>query len=234
MREVLRGAQALVGGRPDFDATTLVREVRLGLSDYAAHLLLPSLLAQLAREAPGVDLVIVDRASRDTVADLLERKAFDLAVTVGPVPSARIAVEPLFDDGWTFVARAGHPVWAGELAPASLAEWPALLVSPEGDRYGIADRLLGELGLKRRVALTLPQFLAAPAALATSDLVALLPARLADALAKLYGLRTAPPPFPQQPRFTMSLAWHRRDADDPAHTWLRRALHAAAQPRNGS
>ena len=228
LRAVLRDVEGLLEARGAFDPLALSREFRLGLGDYAAHVLLPDLLARLASEAPGVDLLVVDRVSRTNAADLLTRGEIDVAMTVGPAPSAQITVEPLFEDGWVLAARSGHPIWADEVTAAALAAWPALLVSPEGERYGITDRLLEEVGLRRRVALTLPQFLVAPSALAASDLVALLPTRLARALGGPHDLRTAEPPFSSGPRFRVSLAWHRRDAEDPAHAWLRTALRTAA------
>lgn len=226
LSDLLENARMLVGGLPEFSPGNLNREFRLALSDYAAHLLLPKLVARLCAEAPGVSLIIEDRVSAANASDLLERKSVDLAVTVGPRPTATIAVEPLFSDGWRICARADHPLWLVELTPASLAGHPALLVSPEGDRYGIGDRLLARIGLKRRVVLTLPQFLAAPAILASSDLVALLPARLADSLHNSR-LRSAELPFSEQPSFAMSLAWHRRDDTDSAHAWVRSLMMSA-------
>lgn len=228
LAELLDNARALVGGAPAFSPAALAREFRLGLSDYAARLLLPALVARLGAEAPGVALLVVDRASGANAADLLERKAVDLCVTVAPRATAVIAVEPLFRDSWRVCARANHPLWAEELTPSALAQHPALLVSPEGDRYGIGDRLLSKAGLERRVMLTLPQFLAAPAVLASSDLVALLPERLSASLID-QRLRTAEPPFAEQPSFEVSLAWHRRDDADPAHAWLRRAIAGSGE-----
>lgn len=233
LAELLDGARLLIGGSPAFAPGTLSREFRLGLSDYAAQLLLPALVAQLGAKAPGVSLQVVDRVSGANAADLLDRKAVDLAVTVAPRATATVAVEMLFRDGWRVCARAGHALWHAPLTPETLATHPALLVSPEGDRYGIGDRLLGRLGLTRRVALTLPQFLAAPAVLAATDLVALLPARLA---ASIDGdrLRIAELPFEEQPSFEVSVAWHRRDDADAGHAWLREQVGKTAQRQPGS
>lgn len=130
----------------------------------------------------------------------------------------------MWEDGWRVIARVGHPLWDEPLTPATLASWRALLVSPEGDRFGVADKLLAAEGLERRVVLTLAQFLTAPAVLAATDTIALMPTRLADALAKPYALRAAPPPFTDMPTFRVSLAWRRRDEGDPAVAWLRTTI----------
>jgi DNA-binding transcriptional LysR family regulator len=47
-----------------------------------------------------------------------------------------------------------------------------------------------------------------------------LPERIARHLAKLYPVTLLTPPVPL-PRFTMSMAWHARLDNDPAHRWLR-------------
>lgn len=230
LTELLDRARLLIDGTPAFVPAALEREFRLGLSDYAAHLLLPALVARLGAAAPGVSVQVVDRVSGANAAELLDRKAVDLAVTVAPRATASVVVEALFSDGWCVCARADHPLWGAPLTPKALAGHPALLVSPEGDRYGIGDRLLGQAGLKRRVMLTLPQFLAAPAVLAGTDLVALLPARLAGSLGDTR-LHMAELPFVEQPSFGVSLAWHRRDEADAAHAWLRQQLRHAAGER---
>jgi len=56
------------------------------------------------------------------------------------------------------------------------------------------DRPLAELGLKRRVALTVPFFVPAVAAVADTDLVVTLPRRLAKAIDGMVAVRTAEPP----------------------------------------
>lgn len=223
LAELLENARLLISGPPAFSPTDLVREFRLALSDYAAQLLLPALLMRVGAEAPGVTLVIEDRVSAANAGDLLHRRAVDLAITVAPRPTAVIAADPLFRDSWRICARAGHPLWSDGVTPGALARYPALLVSPEGDRYGIGDRLLARTGLKRHVMLTLPQFLTAPEILASTDLLALLPAKL-TAASRDDRLRSAELPFAEQPSFELSVVWHRRDEADLAHAWMRMML----------
>jgi len=47
-----------------------------------------------------------------------------------------------------------------------------LLASPEGDGFGYVDAALAKQGLKRRLALTLPQMYAVPMLVARSDMIA--------------------------------------------------------------
>jgi DNA-binding transcriptional LysR family regulator len=57
-------------------------------------------------------------------------------------------------------------------------------------------------------------------ALATSDLVAVLPERLVK---KAGALQVVEPPVPL-PGFDMLMLWHERLHRDPAHQWLRQHL----------
>lgn len=92
------------------------------------------------------------------------------------------------------------------------------MVSPDGGGfYGITDRVLAEQGLERRVVLSVPHFLFVLAALARSDLVAMLPSRIVAGNA---ALQIVEPPV-AIPGFEMVMLWHERSQRDPAHQWLR-------------
>jgi DNA-binding transcriptional LysR family regulator len=81
-------------------------------------------------------------------------------------------------------------------------------------------------GLRRRVALRIRYFLAAPLIVARSDLVLTAPRSLAEALAGLVPLRVLRPPI-DVPPFTTCMVWHERGDHDPAQRWLRAQVLAA-------
>jgi DNA-binding transcriptional LysR family regulator len=86
----------------------------------------------------------------------------------------------LFREGYRCFVRADHPALAdGGLSLERYLALPHAMVSPSGERPGLVDAALAELGHTRRVALRLPHFGAAPAFLAHSDLVLTAPAALA-------------------------------------------------------
>ncbi|NRB34899.1 MAG: hypothetical protein HRU31_09140 [Rhodobacteraceae bacterium] len=77
------------------------------------------------------------------------------------------------------------------------------------------------------MACSLSSFLLAPALVAGTDLVALIPARLAALHADRVDLFDLPFPSPD---FTVNFLWHPRRQTDPAHIWFRElvAREAAA------
>ncbi len=97
---------------------------------------------------------------------------------------------------------------------------------PRGAATGALDRVLVDFGLKRRTTLLVATYLAVPAALAGSDLVATVPRRVAELIAAT--ARVAVTPLPIDFALTVSMAWHRRAATDPAQSWFRSLLIEAA------
>ena len=106
-----------------------------------------------------------------------------------------------------------------------------VLVSPRGTTTGALDRILVDFGLKRRIALLVATYLAVPAALAGSDLIATVPRRVAEQIAANGAIAITP--LPIDFATTVSMAWHRRATADPAQSWFRTLLSDAAAPDSG-
>jgi DNA-binding transcriptional LysR family regulator len=87
---------------------------------------------------------------------------------------------------------------------------------------------LAEVGLKRRVAFTVPSFLLAPIVIAQTDYLAVLPRRLVEMFQQMTPLVAYEPPFPQR-KFPLGMLWHQRLSQEPGHLWLRNTLAEVAQ-----
>jgi DNA-binding transcriptional LysR family regulator len=86
--------------------------------------------------------------------------------------AGRILTRPLFEERFVSILRKGHPAADVPLDLNAFVSLSHLLVSPENDRLGHVDAALTARGLKRRVALTLPQMYAAPMLVARSNMIA--------------------------------------------------------------
>jgi len=89
------------------------------------------------------------------------------------------------------------------------------------------DEILAEVGLKRRVAFTVPSFLLAPIVLAQTDYIAVLPRRLVEIFLDQFDLIACEPPFPQR-KFPLGMLWHQRLSKDVGLLWLRNTLAEVA------
>ncbi len=205
-----------------FDPRTARQRIHIGTSDYNELILLPGVVRRLEREAPGIDLRLVPFVD-DPAAPL---GSGELDLVVAPLrprdEAAGLFAKKLLDETFVCVVRRGHPLADKKLTLARYASAAHALVSPRGKEGSFADDALAEVGLTRRVAVTVPHFLVAPHLVATSDLMLTLPARVATALAEPLGLVVLKLPAElRMPGFTMSAIWHERTQSDAAHRWVR-------------
>jgi DNA-binding transcriptional LysR family regulator len=215
---LLRGLENSLQACARLDPATVERSVSIGGSDYAALVIAPLLSEQVRRQAPRLDLRFLP-ISADTALGGLRRREIDLAV--GPVAAAPagMRVTTLFTETLVLVARTGHRAFREPLKPETYAKLQHLLVSPRGDTAGSVDQALREAGLTRRIAVTVPHFAAAPFIVGASDLVAVLPARVARRLAAAAGVAVHELPV-AVPSWSVGAAALADAAGDPVLQWV--------------
>jgi len=178
--ETLCQIRGIVAPAAPFDPLKLERTFRIGATDHAVLTTLAPVIGGLLETAPHVYLRILP-VGRANMAESFDKRGLDFAIGSYPEVPSRIAARSLFADRYVGVARADHPVLAQGFADAaSLTRVGYAMVSLSGDASSSFDEVLKDLGLARRVAVTVPHFLALPAVLMQSDLVALLPWRVAS------------------------------------------------------
>jgi DNA-binding transcriptional LysR family regulator len=195
------------------------------MGEYAEVALVGRLAAAFSRAAPNAILRLLPLNGPDT-AEQLEQGRIDVAVAHLRAMPPTIETALLFRDPFVVVARRGHPITQAPLTVETYAAQNHVLVSPRGDTSGALDRILVDFGLRRRVALLVATYLAVPAALAASDLVATIPSRAASLIAAHAALATLP--LPVDFSATIAMAWHRRTISEPAQAWFRGLLMDAA------
>lgn len=220
-------ARALTEPHP-FKPELATRAFRIVSPDLFDVLVLPELLRRFGREAPAVDLAIVPTPTR--LADSLETGEVDLAifpVLLGAEPfelgshvDAELQRRTLFRDSFRCFLRSDHPaLGARRFTLQAYAALSHILVSPGGEGPGVVDRVLQGHDLKRRIALRVPHFSSALEIAAQSDLVLTAPSSLSECpSASSLVCRAAPLELPEH---AVTMLWHPRFTEDPAHRWLR-------------
>ncbi|MHC5654185.1 LysR family transcriptional regulator [Stappia sp. ICDLI1TA098] len=226
LNDALRRIEQALAPALDFAPEQIDRIVRIAMTDNSMAVLLVDLIERLRRDAPRLDMHIMGTRPSG-MTPMLDDGEIDLAVGVGNDLEARHRSRTLYTDRLVGVARRGRFGPQGPTLDQFLAA-EHVVVAPRGGAGGVVDRALAAKGLRRRVLLTLPQFIFAPYAAAQVDLVACLPARIALAKAELLGLEIFEPPV-ELPDFTVALIWHGRDDADPAHQWLRETVAEVAR-----
>lgn len=95
------------------------------------------------------------------------------------------------------------------------------------DRVAL-ERALSESDRRPRIAVSLPHFLALPALLVDSELAAIVPRPLAQALAQSHAITTYELPYTTTP-VEVRLLWHERVEGEPSHEWLHEILRRATE-----
>jgi DNA-binding transcriptional LysR family regulator len=128
------------------------------------------------------------------------------------------------------VVRKRHPRIGRRLTPALFnAEGHVdvhLVLGKAGIGHRAAEDAFARHGLSRRVAVTVPTFAAAATVVASTDLLAGMPRRVATTLARSLPLVVLPPPMPAL-RLPMMLAWHERTHQDAAAAYFRDLIASA-------
>lgn len=221
--EALASIQRTLDFTQAFDPLKSTLRLTLGLSDHPAFVVLPPLLRRLARVAPGVTLRVRAFTAREDALALLDAGEVGAAIGVLGGITPRIPTTPLFEERFVCVARKDHPLAKMKTMPLdAFLSQQHLLVSPEGDGVGHVGVKLAQLGRKRDIAIALPQMYAAPAIVATSDMLA----TMMEGVVHASGLRGALAVLPLPAEIDLApvpfvLHWHRRNDAHPAQRWLR-------------
>jgi DNA-binding transcriptional LysR family regulator len=197
-----------------------------GMAEYAEVALVGRLAEAFARQASKATLRLMPVTGAEA-AEQLDSGAIDVAVAHLRALPGHLDSMMLLRDPFVLVGRRGHPLAAQSLSLEAYAALNHVLVSPRGDTSGAVDRALANFGLKRRIALLVATYLALPAAIAASDLVATVPRRTAQQIAAIAEIEIMPLAIDLS--VPVSMAWHRRAASEPAQSWFRSLLIEAAR-----
>ena len=239
-----RIANAL-GGEP-FDPARAIRSFAIGASDYACTTIVPRLVESVAVIAPAVDLHVVP-ASRQDLVRQLDAGALDVAIGWFATVPERLGRTKLLSEDYVFVVRPGHPLTAAVPTTSRLLDFNHVVVNYLGSNEGVLDGYLPERGVLRRVhmevtaleapqrlgkdariALCVPHFWCLPAILAHSEMIASVPRRLATEFVRRFGLvMLEDPDGPVE--VAVEAIWDRQQESEPAISWLREQIGAAAQ-----
>ena len=232
IRDVLSKLEAALAPGA-FDVSQTQATFRMAMADATAALWMPTLVAAIQNEAPGINVRMVPLTTREP-RPMLMRGDIDIAVGFFPGVVAQLAGsqtagnsairhESLYTGRYVCVMRRDHPLAASDLTLDDYCQARHLLVSFSGRAHGLIDEVLEKMGRERRILLTINQFFTAGRVVAHSDLLTVLPRHLISATGMSDALIWKELPF-ETPEVHVDMLWHERDGRNPAHQWLRNNL----------
>jgi DNA-binding transcriptional LysR family regulator len=207
---------------PSFDPQTTTRAFNLYLSEIGQIIFLPRLLEFMSREAPGASLrarpIPLDRP------DLaMASSDIDLAVGFFTNLTSGFHQSFLFRERYVCVVRANHPDFRDGMRLEAFVAAQHALADSSGMAHELIERTLAKHKIRRNVKIRVPEFLVLPLVISSSDLLVIMPNRIAEEFSKLMPIKILPLPVPI-PAYDIRLFWHDRHHNDPANRWLRRSL----------
>ncbi|TMV88615.1 LysR family transcriptional regulator [Thioclava sp. BHET1] len=215
---------------PGFDPATACRTVRIVASDYVTIVALSDVVMALRKSAPDLSISITPPGER--ARERLERGEFDLLV----LPDGRISPDhpstDYFADEFVVIAWSGNTRLGDTLSESAFFDqrhaasfFPTSLPSLEAS-------ILQSRGRERKIVATAGGFAALPFLVVGTELIALIPRRLAECFATQMPLRILPSPVATPP-LVERLQWHTFSEGDECLAWLRQEmvwLQRNAQP----
>jgi DNA-binding transcriptional LysR family regulator len=214
------------------------RTFRIGATDYPRMVVLPSLVKRLAKSAPNLDLRVFPSNHIDLVQQLEKGRA-DLVIGSFTELRAGIRRTRLLREDEVIVVRTGHPLTRGRMTKDRLLEFPHVIVETAGTMESVTNRLpdeerngervsiesalhefqCGRIGPAGRAAVCVPNFAAVAPFLRLSDMVAMLPRRLALWAAAHAPLTLLDPPYASTTT-EIEMLWVEGADQDEVLQWL--------------
>lgn len=231
--EVMQTVRDNILSRSVFAPQTSDRTFVLITGELGQVVFLHRIVGRLRAAAPRANIRVLGCAAADRQQALADGRA-DLAVGYFPQFSGPDLYQQLLyaSHPMVCIARTGHPALAdGHLTLETFIRLEHAVVGTEGNHPQLYEPVLRQMGIQRRVVVELANFSGTPTLIAQSDLIAIVPATLAQVYCEGGRLRAYPSPV-ALPNCEVKQFWHRRVHHDPAVTWLRQLvaadLHGAA------
>jgi DNA-binding transcriptional LysR family regulator len=225
LRDALRALEAAVSPPQPFDPKTSRYAVSIAMPDLLVPLA-ARLVADLVAEAPLVDVQLSHVVPALSAALAKGRPLLAIAPT--QLVDDAVMTRPLGEARFGVVGRRLHPALRRPLTVARWLEYPHVVQRLGNDRVNTVEAELLRRGLRRRVGLEAPSFLAGLFVVSNSDLLMNAPVPLVNEAAAKLGLTTRDAPL-RLPAVRFSLCWHERFQADPSHRWVRERVFATAR-----
>ncbi len=211
---------------PQFDPAVVTRSFRICMTDVGQMTLLPRLLSRVHALAPNVSVEIAN-ITHET-ARQLESGEVDMAMGFTVNMKAGFYQQKLFDEGFACIASRNHPRVGDRMTLAQLKRERHVKVLLSATAHALVDKFLERRKVKRYFAVTVPTFLGLSRVVAVSDLIAIVPLRLAAIYAGESGVKIVQLPV-RFPSYPVHQFWHDRYHRDPGNIWLRSLAHETAR-----
>lgn len=233
----LRQLQAALSVKA-FDPLLTERRFTIMAGSFSSAVMIPLLVAEMAKRAPKAELVIAEGAP--DILEQLDARRIDFVVGSIETAPERVRSDVLLRETLMWVVRSGHPLTRGKVTLERLVKTPhvairrrrndsearpgsRLVMRASWEDLGAFEKELAAKNLKRKIGVTVPDAYSALAVVRRSDMAALIPRRLAELSAQSGFLAMVRPPY-RSPTVEMNLLCLSERLAEPAQAWMHALL----------
>ncbi|MGO7171048.1 LysR family transcriptional regulator [Rhizobium leguminosarum] len=230
LRDILGQIDAHLSPHATFDPDNATRNFRIIADNCLGAVFLPQLVGKIAQKAPNVGVDASHMPSYDDLISQLADGSIDAVIGNWPHPPEYLRMSPLLTTDIVCVVRPNHRL-ASQREPISMGEFlKEKHLSPTSDKRAhlspIDGRLI-ELGLKRNIAVSVPEYAITPYVLTQSDLVFTTGRIFAEQIAQAFPLVVLEAPR-ELGQMQFYMLWHECKHQSPDHVWLRQMIKSVA------
>ena len=227
--QALRALESVIASPERFDPSTSRYAISIAMPDLLAPLA-PRLIAGLTAEAPFLQVRLSQVVP--SLSEALATGEPALALAPARHVDGPVITRALGEVRFGVVGRRGHPALRGKLTTARWLACGHVVVRLGNQQSNLIQAAIDRRGLRRRVGLEVPSFLAGLFVVSRSDLLMNAPIPLVDEAAATLQLAVREAPI-RLPRVHISLSWHERFQGEGAHRWVRDRVFDVVRPAFG-
>lgn len=211
-----------------FDPQTNEQSLSISMNAASEFLIAAKLHHWLQQQAPQMKLIFQPDHLED-IPGLLKEGRLDFALDYIGFDNPQIESQPLLEEDLVLICRQNHPNIGNKISLEEFTTLPQVSLVPRSSishkqsqlRGTPIEQLMGEQLPKRNICLHVSSFVVIPSIVASSDLIAIVPKRIAEHYNQVnFAVQCLDIPF-AYPKVQMQLFWHKSRNQEPAHSWFR-------------
>ncbi|MCF7981682.1 MAG: LysR family transcriptional regulator [Pseudomonadales bacterium] len=222
IRDAIQRIESTLDTGSEFRPETSHRKFTVALTDYGELYFLPHLMEELGKLAPDVEIVCLPTPGAMLNLEM-KSGSVDLVWDWKKIDDIDFVSDKIFEDKSFCVARKDHPDIGDSLSLEQFLQSEHVILRPTRTHIPLIERYLENMGLERKVVTEVSHVLVIPAIVASTNLLAAMPERLARHFAKQLNLKIFPNPIFEKPVSVYQM-WHKHFENDEGHRWFRNLL----------
>ena len=211
---------------PEFEPAHSDQTLNLSLNAATEFLVAPYLMAWLRHEAPNMKVRLHPDHLDDIPAQLKDGQ-LDYAIEYVPYSDHQFHEQILAQENLHVICAKTHPKFQGSISRAQFEAAPQVTLVPRSSqahkqshlRGTPIEQLMGGNLPERNIVMHVASFVSIPDIVAATDLIAIVPSRLAQLARYQDKLQLLEVPF-VYPKVDIRLLWHKSREKDPSHQWF--------------